>query len=75
MKPLRLARPLTNRQQEVIALMSKGLTESEMARSLGIAIGTVRIHKTAAYRRMGVASKAEAIQYALQAGITEPMEF
>ena len=52
---------LTGRQKEVLNELLKGQSSKEIARSLGIAEGTVKIHLAAIYRARGVRTRAEAI--------------
>lgn len=52
---------LTLRQKEVLNELLKGQSSKEIARSLGIAEGTVKIHLAAIYRALGVRTRAEAI--------------
>lgn len=52
---------LTSRQEEVLQELLKGKSSKEIARQLGIAEGTVKIHLAAIYRAFGVRGRAEAI--------------
>jgi len=52
---------LTLRQREVLNELLKGQASKEIARSLDIAEGTVKIHLAAIYRALGVRTRAEAI--------------
>jgi DNA-binding NarL/FixJ family response regulator len=52
---------LTGRQREVLDQLLKGQSSKEIARSLDIAEGTVKIHLAAIYRAVGVRTRAEAI--------------
>ena len=52
---------LTLRQKEVLNELLKGQSSKEIARTLGIAEGTVKIHLAAIYRALGVRTRAEAI--------------
>ncbi len=52
---------LTARQKEVLSELLKGQASKEIARSLDIAEGTVKIHLAAIYRALGVRTRAEAI--------------
>lgn len=52
---------LTARQKEVLDQLLKGQSSKEIARSLDIAEGTVKIHLAAIYRAAGVRTRAEAI--------------
>ena len=49
------------RQKEVLTELLKGQASKEIARSLDIAEGTVKIHLAAIYRALGVRTRAEAI--------------
>lgn len=59
--PFKLPVHLTDRQQEVLALIADGSSNKEMSRTLGISQGTVRVHRAAAYRSLGVHSGAGAV--------------
>jgi DNA-binding NarL/FixJ family response regulator len=52
---------LTARQREVLDQLSLGRSSKEIARALGVAEGTVKIHLAAIYRALGVRTRAEAI--------------
>jgi len=52
---------LTIRQREVLKELLKGQASKEIARTLDIAEGTVKIHLAAIYRALGVRTRAEAI--------------
>ncbi|WP_395645035.1 response regulator [Terricaulis sp.] len=52
---------LTLRQKEVLNELLKGHSSKEIARTLSIAEGTVKIHLAAIYRALGVRTRAEAI--------------
>ena len=52
-------RQLTNRQNEIVALLRQGLTQQEAARRLGLRYSTVRKQLQAARDRSGCRSTAE----------------
>jgi len=52
---------LTPRQQDVLGEMCKGLTNKQIARALGMAEATVKIHLTEIFRVMSVTNRAQAI--------------
>lgn len=56
--PDRRAEGLTARQQEVMQLISEGKTNKEIARSLGLAEGTVKAHVNALFRALSVHNRA-----------------
>lgn len=59
--PIKGGDKLTVRQREVLNELLKGQASKEIARSLDIAEGTVKIHLAAIYRALGVRTRAEAI--------------
>lgn len=61
---------LTSREREVLTLLSRGLTVSEIARHLGISHHTVGDHVKNIYRKLNIASRAEAALQARKLGLT-----
>jgi DNA-binding NarL/FixJ family response regulator len=60
---------VTERQADVLKLVAKGLSNSEIARQLNIAENTVKQHAHAAYRALGVSSRTEAMVVLAKMGI------
>jgi two-component system NarL family response regulator len=60
---------LTARELEVLTLIVKGLTNSEIAGVLKISKGTVKIHVNNIYGKLGVNDRTQATTTALQRGI------
>lgn len=56
--PDRRAPALTSRQHDVMHLISEGKTNKEIARSLGLAEGTVKAHVNALFRVLSVHNRA-----------------
>jgi two-component system response regulator DesR len=56
--------PLSEREVEVLRLARRGLPNPQIAQALHISPGTVRNHLSAAYRKLGVHSRHEALQVA-----------
>jgi DNA-binding NarL/FixJ family response regulator len=52
---------LTDRQVEVFQLLSEGCSTKTIARRMGLAIGTVKVHLAAIYRVLGAHSRIEAL--------------
>jgi DNA-binding NarL/FixJ family response regulator len=52
---------LTSREQEVLALMSKGCVDKEIAQALGISAWTVHGHIKKIFERLGVRTRTEAV--------------
>lgn len=53
-------RHLTRRQRDVLALLQRGKSNKEIARSLDLAEGTVKTHCMAIFRELGVSNRTEA---------------
>jgi DNA-binding NarL/FixJ family response regulator len=52
---------LTERQREVLRLLSAGRPTKAIARELGVAVGTVKVHLAAIYRALGANNRVEAL--------------
>lgn len=64
----RLAK-LTARQRDVLAQMARGLRNKQIAPLLGINEKTVKMHRAALIERLGVATSADAVRLAVEAGL------
>jgi DNA-binding CsgD family transcriptional regulator len=53
--------PLTDRQREMITLLADGLVYKQIAARLNLSVSTVRTHLHAAYTRLGVLDRAQAV--------------
>jgi DNA-binding NarL/FixJ family response regulator len=51
---------LTERENETLALLGKGMTNRQIAQELGITVRTVEFHVTNILRKLGVSSRVEA---------------
>ncbi len=56
-----LDEPLTPREQEVLELLSQGLSNKQIARALQISEHTVKFHVSAVYAKLGASSRADAV--------------
>ena len=54
--------PLTEREQVILSLLRRSLSVSEIARELFLSTNTIKTHKRAIYRKLGVRSRQEAIE-------------
>ncbi|MCF4966375.1 response regulator transcription factor [Nostoc sp. CMAA1605] len=62
----KLANPLTGREQEILSLLAAGKTNQEIAHTLCIATGTVRVHIHAILQKLEVSDRTQAVLVALQ---------
>ncbi|MCH8062081.1 MAG: response regulator transcription factor [Chloroflexi bacterium] len=60
---------LTQREKEVLRLVSLGKNNSEIARDLFISLNTVTRHMTNIFSKTGAKNRVEAAVYAVQNGI------
>ena len=58
------ASQLTDREREVLRLVTRGLPNKLIARELGISEKTVKAHLTAIFQRIGVADRVQAAMWA-----------
>ena len=63
---------LTRREQEILALVSTGKNNQEIAGILYIATGTVRVHIHTILSKLGVRDRTQAAILALKHGIVDP---
>lgn len=61
--------PLTDRQRQVLRLISEGRSGKEIAQSLNISVKTAQFHKTTIMEKLGVHTTAELTKYAIDHGI------
>lgn len=59
---------LSPREVEVIALITQGLSNQEICERLVLTINTLKSHVRAAYKKIGVATRSQAVAWALQNG-------
>lgn len=62
------AQGLTPRQSEIIALITEGLGNQEIARRTYLSINSVKSYIRAAYRTMGVTSRSQAVLWGIDHG-------
>lgn len=60
-EPPTAASELTNRQQQILALLQAGKVNKEIARELGISLGTVKQHVVALFKKLKARNRAMAV--------------
>ena len=58
--------PLSPRQTEILRLLVRGLSNTEIAKALGISLDMVREHTSVVFRKLGAANRTEAVAIALR---------
>ena len=65
------ADPLSEREHEVLRLLALGHTNQEIAKTLYISVRTAETHRAHIMQKLGLASRAELVRYALAKQILE----
>jgi DNA-binding NarL/FixJ family response regulator len=65
-----LAKRLTNREMEVLRLITMGKTSKEVADRLSLSVETIRSYRKSMMRKLGVRNIASLIHVAMEEGIT-----
>ncbi len=61
---------LTDRQRQVLRLVSEGRSAKEVAKSLSISVKTAQFHKTTIMQKLGIPPTAVLTKYAIDHGIS-----
>ncbi len=64
-----LEEPLTPREADVLAMLSSGQTNRQIAESLIMSVHTVNSHVKAIFGKLGVSNRAAATRAALERGL------
>lgn len=62
-------RPLTKREAEIVRLISDGLRNKDVAKTLGISVKTVETHRVNIMNKLALQNLAQLIRYAVQNGL------
>ena len=61
--------PLSEREIEILQLVSQGKSNKEIAAELFISVNTVKVHLANIFAKIDVSSRTEATLYAIEHGI------
>ncbi len=62
---------LTNREEEVLVLIAKGLTNRQIGERLGISMKTVDTHRTRMMKKFDLHKTADLVKYAVKKGLID----
>ena len=62
---------LSEREVEVLRLITRGLTNREMAERLYLSVRTVESHRARIQRKLGRSRRSDLVEYALARGLVE----
>jgi DNA-binding NarL/FixJ family response regulator len=65
---------LTPREYQVAVLVSRGMSNKEVARELGVSDGTVKLHVHNIFQKLGARNRYGLIQRMVSSGSTEVVE-
>ena len=63
---------LSPRERHIVQLLAEGKSNKDVARALDISVNTVETHRANIMRKMGFASLADLVRYAVRNKIIEP---
>ncbi len=66
-----LHQKLTDREQEILLLVARGLNDKEIAKRTNISEGTVRCHVSNMLQKLELSNRAQAVLYALKYGLVK----
>lgn len=65
---MELPEPLTKKESEVLALMTAGLSNKEIAESMGVTEATIETHASTIFSKLGVRDRVRAVLKGLEIG-------
>ena len=66
-----LVEPLSERELQVLGVLSEGLTNDEIARQLFLSVNTVKTHLKTIYGKLGVHRRRDAVSQARHLGLLD----
>ncbi len=69
--PPPLEEPLSEREREILILLTQGLSNGQIALELSLAVSTVKFHLGSLYKKLNVYSRAEAVVKAFEQNLVQ----
>jgi DNA-binding NarL/FixJ family response regulator len=63
---------LSNREEEVLTLVARGRSNTEIAEALFLSLGTVKTHVSAVLTKLGLRDRVQAAVFAYESGLVRP---
>jgi DNA-binding CsgD family transcriptional regulator len=60
---------LSTREREVLERIARGVTQREIAETLGVSVKTVETYRARITEKLGITSRAELVEYAIASGV------
>jgi DNA-binding NarL/FixJ family response regulator len=70
-QPTQITKKLTEREEDVLRLIARGLTNTEIAQQLHLSAGTVRNHVSAIFAKLDVSDRTQAAIIAIRHGLDQ----
>jgi two-component system, NarL family, response regulator LiaR len=70
-EPMTLAEPISEREYDVLRLMTQGMSNADIAEALQVSVTTVKTHVKHILRKLNVSDRTQAALLALRAGLVE----
>lgn len=61
--------PLSSREREVLEKIARGVTQREIAESLGLSVKTVETYRARISEKLGLGTRAALVDYAIRSGV------
>jgi len=71
----KMAKPITEREQQVLEQMARGFSYEDIGKMLGVSLNTVRSHVRTIYEKFEVNSRTEAVLLAIKLGVVKRTPF
>ena len=72
MRPVSVSASLTSREQEILALLTVGMTTREISARLYLSQATVKTHVARILMKLGLRDRVQAVVLAYESGLVQP---